>query len=164
MRLNSNNGWLAVMAALTGLVVLTGAGMADVVINEIELDPPDMVAQWVELYNSGEEDVSIGGWTIIMIDGAWKGPIIIPEDTVLPAKRFYVSEGQLSWEEHKNATVTLINEAGIEVDQTPFLEDEGDDNFTNARISDGQDTNTNGDWSYTFGSKGKSNNRLMVKA
>ncbi|NYT02165.1 MAG: lamin tail domain-containing protein [Methanosarcinales archaeon] len=152
------------MAAFMGLVALTGMGMAEVVINEIELDAPDMVAQWVELYNSGDDNVSIGGWTITMIDGAWKGPMIIAEGTVIPAKGFYVSEGQLSWEEHKNATVTLINEAGLEVDQTPLLGDEGDDNFTNARVLDGQDTNTTGDWSYTFGSKGQSNNRMMVKA
>jgi hypothetical protein len=119
--------------------------------------------QWVELYNSGEGNVSIGGWTITIIDGPWKGPIKIPLGSVIQANQYLVLEGSTSWAQRNNGTALLVNSAGVEMDQTPQLNDEEDNDFTNSRVVDGFDTNTSADWAFMPGSKGRPNGAGLIK-
>jgi hypothetical protein len=141
-----------------GLVAAVGAGMASVVINEVKLNPSDNLSIWVELYNSGSENVSIGGWTIALVDGAWQGKIAIPEGTAIVAGSFPVFEGMKTWGGRENASVKLIDEKGSIVDETPLLFDKGIRDFTTGRIRDGEDTNTDADWALMQATKGRSNN------
>lgn len=143
--------------ALACVFALAGDCTASVVINEVELNPRAESPLWIELFNSGDNNVSIGGWTIELFDGPWKPSIPIPQNTILPAGGFFVASGEPTWDEHTNATAVLLNDSGLEMDRTAALTDERDNDFTNSRIQDGRDTDSNGDWVFMLASKGLPN-------
>lgn len=137
----------------------TGAA-ASVVINEIELNPPEGGAEWIEIYNSGNESVDISGWTANITEGSWKGELSpVPAGTILPAGGFYVLDGQASWNHTNGGYGRLFTASGVEMDRTAFCLDNLGNDFTFGRHPDGFDTNTDGDWGLAFATKGASNTR-----
>jgi P pilus assembly chaperone PapD len=75
------------------LLVLSMSATASVVINEMELNPPLGGADWVELYNSGNDSVDISGWTSTITDGSWQGKFpAVPAGTILPPLRVLCSK------------------------------------------------------------------------
>lgn len=137
---------------------LTFAVSASVVINEIELDPPEGGVEWVELYNSGNGSVDISGWTVVVKDGSWEGwyPAVPRETAILPGG-FYVLEGERSWSHSGGGYATLYTASGEAVDQTASITDSLGNDFTYGRHPDGRDTNTDGDWGLGYATKGRSN-------
>jgi len=146
--------------ALTSAALLLAAcsiAAANVVINEMELNPPEGGSDWIELYNSGNESVDISGWTATITDGGWKGEMTVPLGTIISPQGFFVLPGQLRWTHQDGGFAALYTDSGIKVDETPFREDKLDNDFTWGRHPDGYDTNTDGDWGYAYATRGRSN-------
>lgn len=76
---------------ITGFVFAAGFCQADVVINEVMYhrcsDGGDDL-QWIELYNTGLEDVDIGGWVLAnhpLRSGAKSRDLVFPAGATIPA-------------------------------------------------------------------------------
>jgi len=141
--------------AICGIVALCGQALGNVVINEVELSPPDNGTVWVELYNSGPDAVDLSGWTVRIEDKPWAGRI--PVSGTIGPGQFYVAEGQSSWITSGNGTVYLLNAEGIVTDKTPETTDKGQSDFTYGRFPDGRKTDTRADFFFMMASKGRSN-------
>ena len=147
-----------VLLTLTaGLLAFCGTTFGDVVINEVEISPPDTSSMWVELYNTGDQAVDIGNWKIAIIATPWVGPITVPNGTEILPKNFYVAEGDPKWIALNDATVLLTDSQGNKVNETPQLTDTSRNDFTQSQIKDGRNTGTRGDWAWTRATKGRSN-------
>jgi hypothetical protein len=131
-------------------------GLSAVVINEVELNPPDNASIWAELYNTGDTAVDLTGWTVKFVEEAWTGPI--PLNGSIEPKGFYVAEGDSRWVPGTNGTVLLTDNVGNVVDRTPQLSDSKHNDFTFSRIPDGKNTGTIADFAFVMGTKGRSNN------
>ena len=145
---------------VAALTIFALSATASVVINEIELNPPEGGAEWIELYNSGNDSVDISGWTATITDGSWKGELsAAPAGTILPAGGFYVLDGQESWNHTDGGYGTLYTASGEEMDKTAIRLDSLGNDFTFGRHPDGFDTNTDGDWGLASATQGASNIR-----
>ncbi|KUK44033.1 MAG: Lipoprotein, putative [Methanothrix harundinacea] len=136
----------AILISLFCAFGLAAIGAGSVVINEVELNPPGNATKWVELYNGGEEDVDLSGWVVTIKNPPWNGPISIPEGTVIPAGGYYVAEGEEEWGQDYSGTVVLKDSDGITVDETHYMVDESDSDFTSGRYPNGLDTDQKSDW------------------
>ncbi|MDM7939127.1 MAG: lamin tail domain-containing protein [Methanothrix sp.] len=151
---------LTTLCFAAAVLVLSMASAASVVINEMELNPPEGGADWVELYNSGNDSVDISGWTATITDGSWVGKFpAVPAGTIIAANGFYVLNGQSSWNHDNGGFVTLFNAAGEKMDETATRQDTLNNDFTYGRHPDGRDTNSDGDWGLGYATKGRSNVR-----
>ncbi len=142
--------------ALALIAFLLGTTLGNVVINEVELNPAGdegvrkaPVQAWVELY-SDDKDVNIGGWSINTIDGR---SVTIPEGTIIRALDYYIVAGEPRWLTYAEILV-LKNETGAEIDRTPTLSDDRNDELAWTRDPDGRDTNSTDDWKYLPSSSG----------
>jgi len=151
---------LSVFYLAAALMVLSLSAAASVVINEIELNPPEGGVDWVEIYNPDNESVDISSWTAKITDGSWVGDFLaVPAGTMLPSKGFYVFEGKSTWNHNDGGYATLFDASGELVDKTAERNDGLDNDFTYGRHPDGYDTNTDGDWGLGSATKGESNIR-----
>ena len=143
------------------MIILSINGVAvSVVVNEMELNPPEGGADWVEIYNPGNESVDIGGWTVTITDNSWVGKFPpVSAGTIITARGFYVFNGQSSWNHEDGGYATLYMASGEIVDKTAIRKDSLGNDFTYGRHPDGYDTNTDGDWGLGSATKGKSNVR-----
>ncbi|VVB72785.1 Lamin Tail Domain protein [uncultured archaeon] len=142
------------------VMVLTFSAAASVVLNEMELNPPEGGADWVEIYNSGNDSVDISGWTATITDGSWVGKFpAVSAGTILPSKGFYVFNGQSSWNHDNGGFATLYAASGEEVDRSATRKDDLNNDFTYGRKPDGHDTNADADWGLGSATKGSSNVR-----
>jgi hypothetical protein len=148
--------------------VISVACQAAVVINEVELNPPGEANEWVELYNSGEDSVDIGRWTVAIVEVLpppscrWTGAKAIPRGTILQADGYYVWEGESSWVRGNNGTVYLTTAEGAEVDRTPHLSYDEDDDFSWSRYPNGLDTDRTSDWAFIKSTPGAENSLRFV--
>lgn len=143
------------LLALSGLLALCGIGLCDVVINELELSPPDNGTVWVEIYNTADASVDLTGWMINIRDGAWQGVILL-NGSIEPGA-FLAVDGSDSWVTSGNGTVYLYDDSGIEMDRTPQLGDDSHTDFSYGRFPDGARTDTRADFAYMMASKGRPN-------
>lgn len=141
------------------LLALSMAATASVIINEMELNPPEGGADWLELYNSGNESVDVSGWTATITDNGWIGKMAVPAGTIIPAGGYYLLIGQSTWTHQDGGFATLYTASGDEVDETALRQDTLDNDFTWGRHPDGHDTNTDGDWGFGYATRGRSNVR-----
>lgn len=140
------------------LLAVSMCAAASVVINEIEVNPPEGGVNWLEIYNSGNESVDISGWTAEIVDGSWVGKFdVAPNATILPSRGFYVFTGEPSWNHNDGGYAVLYSASGEEVDRSASRQDTMNNDFTYGRNPDGYDTNSDGDWGLSAGSKGSSN-------
>jgi hypothetical protein len=145
------------LALVAVVSLLFGQAAGVVLLNEMEVNPPEAGFDWVELYNTGEGAVDIGGWTVIITDGAWEERIIVPESTIIEGKGFYVARGRPGWHHQDSGFAVLYDTSGRIVDDTPVRTDSLDNDFTWGRYPDGRDTNTTGDWGLMIGTFGRPN-------
>lgn len=151
---------LVVKYFVAALMLLAISASASVVLNEMELNPPEGGVDWVEIYNPDNESVDISGWTAKITDGSWVGQFpAVPAGTILTGKGFYVFNGQSTWNHNDGGYAILYNAAGEEVDKTANRQDSLDNDFTYGRHPDGYDTNNDGDWGLGSATKGQSNIR-----
>jgi endonuclease YncB( thermonuclease family) len=109
-----------------------------VLINEVEANPPggDADNEWVELYNDGFDDADVGNWTLTTAGGS---VVTIQPGTIVLAGWFLVVTADGYWLRNSDETVVLRDEDGLEVDRTPILDDEDDDDYSWSRYPDGED-------------------------
>jgi hypothetical protein len=160
---------LSSLAFLAGITAVSGLGPGSVVINEVELNPSGEATEWVELYNSGEDSVNVGRWSVSIVDtlpssGKWMGVIPIPRGASIQAGGFYIVEGDDRWVHGNNGTVFLRTDSWTEVDKTPPLSDDGDNDFTWCRYPDGLDTDQRSDWAFIKSTPGAENSLRLVSA
>jgi len=142
------------------VLALSMSAAAYVVINEMELNPSEGQAEWVELYNSGNDSVDISGWTAAITDDGWQGKFPpVPAGTIIPPGGFFVLNGSPSWNHDNGGFATLYTASGEKVDETATREDTLGNDFTYGRHPDGHDTNKDADWGLGYATKGKSNVR-----
>jgi hypothetical protein len=145
------------LCLIVGIEAPTVVASGSIVINEMELNPSQGGADWVELFNSGNQTADISGWTATITDGGWIGKMTVPKGTTIPAKGFYVAEGNKLWNHNNGGSATLYSDSGEKVDETPYRVDSLSNDFTWGRHPDGYDTNTDGDWGFSYATKGRSN-------
>ena len=150
------NGFKALIV-LCCLMAISGLGLCDVVINEVELSPPDDETMWIELYNSGDTGVDLTGWTIKILDKPWVGSI--PLQGIIDPKGFMAADGQAAWVTTGNGTVYLYDSSGNEVDKSSQQSDNSHTDFTSGRLPDGKKTDTKADFAFMMQSKGRSNGK-----
>jgi len=142
------------------LLVLLAGSAASVVINEMELNPPEGEVDWIEIYNPGNQSVDISSWTAEITDGSWTGSFeAVAPGTILLPGGFYVFNGQATWNHDNGGYAVLYSASGEILDRTANRNDGLDNDFTFGRHPDGYDTNTDGDWGLGSATKGVSNIR-----
>ena len=151
-----------------------------IVINEVELNPTGSDAglgvggsginsktttgisgaqEYVELYNPTSESVDISGWSLTP-SAEWK-KYVIPANTVIESNSFLTFTHVNFWFKDFGETVTLTDNEGNVIDQTPLLEDRDDDANSWQRVTDGLDTDSISDWESKRFSPKSSNNDEM---
>ena len=130
------NTKLILIALLLPAIIVT-SGLASVVINEVELDSPGEDDQWVELYNTGDSDVDITGWSITPLSDPTKETFIGFES--ISAKGFYVLTFADGWLDRNQEELVLRNDEGLRVDSTPVMYDLDDSSCSWGRYPDGSE-------------------------
>lgn len=144
------------LLALSLIAFMLGTTLANVVINEVELNPAGdegtrkaPAQAWIELYND-DMDVNVGGWSINTSEGR---SVTIPKGTIIRGLDYYSFAVEPQWLGHAEILV-LKNETGAEVDRTPTLSDTEDNELAWTRDPDGRDTNSTDDWKFLPCSRG----------
>ena len=135
-----------------------------IVINEVELNPKGSDAgygtggsginsktttglsgsqEYVELYNATDQEIDVGGWSIIP-SATWKS-LVIPENTILEPNSFLAFTNVNFWFKDFGETITLVDNMGNVIDETPLLKDNDDESTSWQRITDGLDTDSTSD-------------------
>ncbi len=158
---------LSSLTLLGGISAVSGLGPGSVVVNEVELNPSGDATEWVELYNSGEDSVDIGRWSVsveenLPTSGKWTGVIPIPREAFIQAGGFYVVEGDDRWVHGNNGTIYLRTDSWAVVDKTPPLSDDGDSGFSWCRYPNGLDTDRMSDWAFIKATPGAENSLRVV--
>ena len=154
-----------IIIALLAVILITGTITpalaqssnisSNIVINEIELNPPgtdsrssniasSSVNEFLELYNPTDSSIDVSGWQKIPTKD-WKS-YTIPSGTIIQPNDHAVFMASSFWFSDVSEFVTLKDADGVIIDQTPLLDDTGDDMSSWQRIYDGWDTDNNSDW------------------
>ncbi|MCK5907993.1 MAG: lamin tail domain-containing protein [Flavobacteriales bacterium] len=135
-------------------------GDSDVVLNEILSKDPINDRDFIELYNTGDEDIDISGYLIN--DAADpKGGFVVPDNTIITAKGFYfVIQPELTVSiSSKGEDVSLGGPDGTLLDYVECPKSESDTAPKSfGRETDGADTWVNG----TTPTPGKANGGAVV--
>ncbi len=146
------------LLSMTSIVFLLGVSLASVVINEVEQDPAGeedvfkaAAPAWVELYNNDDKDINIGGWSINNSEGL---SVTFPKGLIIKGIDYYSFDVQPKWLAHSGVILVLRDAAGREIDRTPVLSDNEDNEGAWTRDPDGRDTNSSEDWKFLASSRG----------
>jgi len=155
----------AIIFALLAVILITGTITpalaqtsnisSNIVINEIELNPPgtdsrttniasSSVNEFLELYNPTDLPIDVSGWQIIPAKD-WKS-YTIPSGSIIQPNDHAVFMASSFWFNDVSEFVTLKNTNGVIIDQTPLLDDVDDDMSSWQRIYDGWDSDNSSDW------------------
>ena len=131
---------------------------ARIVINEVEANPAgdDDGNEWVELYNPSSYAVDISGWRVSSTHGR-TASVTISQGTMLQPGKYKIITYSSQWIDNEDEQMILYDDSYQEVDRSTVFYDTANDNRTNQRYPNGRDTNSNSDWSFRTGTKGKSN-------
>ncbi len=137
----------------TAILAISSVASADVVINEIlpypgsdwdlNGDVSGMGDEFIELYNTGKEDVDIGNYSLgDMVYKRRPGEYVFPESTVIPAGGFiFVVSSESGVHLGNNGDILRLNDSsGAPVDEIGYEIAPGID-ISLARIPDGDDWN-----------------------
>ena len=129
-RMNKKQGILigiALVLLFAGIALATSSASSDVEIYAFDQNPAgrDKGNEWVTLYNPYNASVEIGNWTLQTADGERE---IIPEGTILNPKAYYVYSPPYQWLDNSDEAITLSDSKGEEVDKTPVVSDNENDN------------------------------------
>ena len=81
--------------------------------------------EWVTLHNPSNDSVDIGNWILETADGKKE---TIPEGTILQPGAYYVYTPPYQWLDNRDEGITLSNSKGEEVDKTPVVSYNENDN------------------------------------
>jgi len=118
-------------------------------INELELDPPGPQTaggQWIEIYNPGNTLLDISGF---LIKGIKSGrTLAIASGIVIEPNGYLVIPFESRVFEERAESIVLLSPDSVEINRTPTLSDESDDDRTWQRFPNGIDTGNMTDWSF----------------
>ena len=153
-----------------------------IVINEVELNPKGSDAgygtggsginsktttglsgaqEYVELYNTSDETIDISGWSIVP-SATWKS-LVIPGNTLIEPNSFLAFTYVNFWFKDFGETVTLVDDMGNVIDETPLLKDNDDESTTWQRVTDGLDTDSTSDWELKRMTPKSSNGKIITE-
>ncbi len=132
------------------VTVSTGGG-GQVYINEFEQNPQgsDRNKEWVELYNSGSSAVDVTGWELKANHGT---PATVTLSGTVPAGGYLIVTKSGYWLDNSGEWLTLKDDQGTLVDQTPAFSDSSNDGRSQQRTSDGAAT-----WHFATNTKDAAN-------
>ena len=115
------------LTLLLGIALATSSASPDVIIYAFDQNPSgsDEGNEWVTLYNPSNESVDIGNGTLETAEGERE---IIPEGTVLYPFAYYIYTPPYQWLDSENESITLSDSKGEEIDSTPVVSDNENDN------------------------------------
>jgi len=148
-----------------GLIVKYNLPICDaVVINEVELNPPNRDAgkEWVELYNPLAKEMSVEGWTLETMHGEIS---LITLSGTIPARgtraftfpRASLDNGNSGDTFAMGDSILLRGPDGGALDMTPLISDTANDGKTWHRSWDGAPK-----WVFGPATKGKSNGNALL--
>ena len=156
---------IALLVCLLFLVAITATSTvqaARVVINEVELNPPEddrrsTTMEWVELYNPTSNDINLGGWTLSSTQ--YRGGKTFELSGTIKANGYYVFEHSLWLHNTKGESVILRDAGSKKIDSTPLLKDgpKTNDYRSWQRYPNGIDTDSYSDWKFRSSTKGDPN-------
>ena len=114
-----------------------------IVINEVEINPENG-SEYIELYNPTSQSIDIGGWSLIPTT-SWK-ILVVDSNTVIEPQSFLVFTHVPFWFKDFGDRITLTNNSGELIDETPLLIDHDGDAKSWQRSTDGLNSNSNSDW------------------
>jgi len=118
---------IALVLLFTGIAIATSSASSNVEIYAFDQNPAgsDKGNEWVTLYNPSNESVDIGNWVLETVDGERE---IIPEGTTLYPFAYYIYISPYQWLDNSEEAITLRDSKGEEVDKTPVVSDNENDN------------------------------------
>jgi len=146
------------MIILNCIPSMSVAGIGDILINEIELNPEgdDSGNEWIEIYNPGSEDVILTEY-YLMNGGNQKFEL----SGLVKANGFKVVTFPSQFLDNENEIVSLFNADDVLIDKTPAKTDKPDwgsgDSKTWSRYPDGSDI-----WEFREGTAGKINKPEVI--
>ena len=128
--MNKNQGVLlgiALTLLFIGIALATSSGSSDIEIIAFDQNPAgsDEGNEWVTFHNPSNESVDIGNWTLETADGERE---TIPEGTTLYPSAYYVYTPPYQWLDNSDDAITLSDSKGEEIDSTPVVSDNENDN------------------------------------
>jgi len=169
---------LIAIVLLTGTITpVLGQSTPDVriLINEVELNPEGSDAglgitskttegvsgsqEYVELYNPTSQTIDISGWSIVPT-ATWKS-FEIPNNTIIEPNSFLVFTHVNFWFKDFAESITLIDDVGNVIDETPILKDQDDEQTSWQRKTDGFNTNSLSDWELKLRTPKSSNGKIV---
>ena len=101
-------------------------------INEVETNPTMGSQEYVELYNPTTQPIDISGWSLVP-KATWKA-LEIPSNTVIEPKSFLFFTHVNFWFNDFGETISLYDDVGELIDETPLLIDRNNDSKSWQRI------------------------------
>jgi len=135
-----------------------GSTSSSIIINEVELNPRGIdsytsVTEWIELYNSSDSTVDVGGWSVSSSALSTRSSTIrIPEGIVVPAKGYLLVYSGSIWLNDYNETVSLFDSNKKIVNQAGPFDDEYNDGGSWQAVPDGSNN-----WIFKWNTKQVSN-------
>ncbi len=130
--------YASVIGIITFLLIhQTAYGQSSVIINEVELNPygnDDEQAEQVELYNSSEDPINVGGWTVSSTAGKTS---TMPDRIIIPSRGFLIVDSDSQWLENAGETIVLRDNSGNTIDTAGPFDDNNNDNLSWQRVFDG---------------------------
>ena len=120
---------LALTLLFTGIAIVTSSTSPDVIIYAFDQNPAglDEGNEWVTFHNPSNKSVDIGNWTFESTHGTtaidW-----IAEGTTLYPGAYCTYTPHYGWLDNSEEAIILRNAKGEEVDRTPVLSDNENDN------------------------------------
>ena len=129
-----------------------------IIINEVEINPQNG-SEYVELYNPTSQPIDSSGWSLIPTT-SWK-ILVVGSNTVIEPQSFLIFTHVPFWFKDFGDSLTLTNNSGELIDETPLLIDQDNDGKSWQRITDGLDSNSNSDWELKRMSPKSSNGTII---
>ena len=120
---------ITLILLFTSIALATSTATSDIIICAFDQNPAgsDEGNEWVTFHNPSNESVDIGNWTLETSHGSvvieW-----IPEGTTLYPSAYYTGTPFYGWLDNSEEAIILRNAEGEEVDRTPVLSDNENDN------------------------------------
>ena len=121
---------IALILLFAGIALATSTNLSassDIEIYAFDQNPAgsDKGNEWVTLYNPYNESVDIGNWTLETAEGERE---TIAEGTILYSLAYYIYSPPYQWLDNSNEAIILRDAKGEEVDKTPQVSDNENDN------------------------------------
>lgn len=126
-------------------------------INEVELNPVGPISgnQWIEIYNPTNVLIDISGY---LVKGSKLGrTVAVPSGFVVEPNGYTIVSFHTRVFDEKGDSIVLLTRDAVEVDRTPTLTDEFDDDRTWQRFPNGIKTGNVSDWHFRDSTFGRSN-------